>query len=711
MQKEIESLRSLQELIAKDLNVLETSNLKQANPAQYNSFKSRYNNLLKSIENYQIEREAAVDITITPQESFGFSAAWAKISANFDFYMEFEGGKEKVAEYQAKKIRLNIQNITSKVTRLNYIEVQQELAEVLEIYGEAVSTGLVAQSVKELIARFNYQVYKYKIEDLIHDTNADIEPFIPFVMEDIHAILEDDDNGVALSVKEKLQVYLLNSDLIRSNFNRVVALINLGFTQNELAEKTVEGELNQPLFKESDLKKEFTPVSGELRETLDKIIFKAKTKLTQWEKLYNYIFRHAEGDMLRILIADISYGDDKPFLQYCIETEHRNHFEQVIDLLIKNNFTDVKYLAESILAGSLPNKIEEVLKLKAAFENRGKDYSYDIDCAVLAHAAEIEPKEMVEYIMATGSELLRRYVRKSSNTEYTTLKYLRYLNETGKRELYGFVSILVPRPKVRVIDPEIKNARTIPREAMPTIKIGEKSEEPKVQILEVRKPKLTTINEGDSKVRILNEDESYKEASQKGQITHFVVQVLEDDPSKCKVSIIIQDKTGKQITSYKRTRKFDMEFINEVLPSIYSQVCGDLPTDEHKKATSIAYTSVDGLRKLSFGNLSPEQMEMVQNMQRNVEQTLFSDPEEFIVISDVNPANITTLDQFIEMLQNIGNTEDVLVAIYEYFKDSVKYNYDELQVVKFDRAYEHKQLEAIKDLLFENKNNAQETKA
>lgn len=707
MQKEIESLKSLQELIKEDLNVLETSNLKLANPDQYNSFRARYNSLLKSIENYQIEREAAIDITITPQESFGFSAAWAKISAGFDFYMNFEGGKERVAEYQAQKIRLNIENITSKVTRLNYLEVQKELDEVLKIYGESVSTALVAQSIKELITRFNYQVYKYKIEDLIHDTNADIESFIPFVMEDIHAILEDDDNGVALCVKEKLQVYLLNSDLIRSNFNKVVMLINLGFTQDEFAEKTIDDELNQSLFKESDLEKEFIPITAELRGTLDKIIFKAKARLSQWEKTYNYIFRHAEGDMLRILIADISYGDDKPFLRYCIKTEHRNYFEQIIDLLIKNNFTDVKYLTESIIAGNLPNKIEEVLKLKDAFETRGKDYSYDIDCAVLAHAAEIEPQEMLEYIMATGSELLRRYVAKSNNVEYTTLKYLRYLNDAGKRELYGYISVLVPNPKVRFIDPEVQKTRTIPRGTMPTMKIDKPSEEPKVRIIDDKKSKAITIVDEESKIRVITETESYEEALQKGQITHFVVEVLKDDPSRCKVSIILQDKMGKQTIPYKRTRKFDSQFINEILPSIYTQVCGGLPTDEQKKATSIAFTSVDGLRKLSFGNLSPEQMELIQNMQSHVEQTLFPNKKTSMTKYD-NSANVTTMDQFMEMLQNLGNTEDVLVAIYEYFRDFVKYNYDELQVVKFNRSYETEQLETIKDLLFENKMNTSE---
>lgn len=60
-------------------------------------------------------------------------------------------------------------------------------------------------------------------------------------------------------------------------------------------------------------------------------------------------------------------------------------------------------------------------------------------------------------------------------------------------------------------------------------------------------------------------------------------------------------------------------------------------------------------------------------------------------------------EQFITMLSNLSSTEDVLVAIYDYFKENVTYNYDELQVVKYQR-YENEYLKNISDLIAQNKN-------
>lgn len=115
----------------------------------------------------------------------------------------------------------------------------------------------------------------------------------------------------------------------------------------------------------------------------------------------------------------------------------------------------------------------------------------------------------------------------------------------------------------------------------------------------------------------------YKEALQNGQIAHFVVQTL-DNPNLCHVKIILQDKMGRQIVFWEETRSFDSQFAYEVLPSIYNQVCGGLPAEVYQKEASIAFFSVDGTRKMSLGNLTPEQMKVVQDMQTFVEQRMFS---------------------------------------------------------------------------------------
>jgi len=61
-------------------------------------------------------------------------------------------------------------------------------------------------------------------------------------------------------------------------------------------------------------------------------------------------------------------------------------------------------------------------------------------------------------------------------------------------------------------------------------------------------------------------------------------------------------------------------------------------------------------------------------------------------------------DSFIKTLRSIDNTMDILFAIFNYFKINVSYNYDELQVVKFQRAEDERFL-AIRDLSFQNRTN------
>lgn len=37
-----------------------------------------------------------------------------------------------------------------------------------------------------------------------------------------------------------------------------------------------------------------------------------------------------------------------------------------------------------------------------------------------------------------------------------------------------------------------------------------------------------------------------------------------------------------------------------------------------------------------------------------------------------------TYDKFIQLLKGLNSTDEVLVAIYNYFKNNVSYNYDQL---------------------------------
>ncbi len=61
-------------------------------------------------------------------------------------------------------------------------------------------------------------------------------------------------------------------------------------------------------------------------------------------------------------------------------------------------------------------------------------------------------------------------------------------------------------------------------------------------------------------------------------------------------------------------------------------------------------------------------------------------------------------EQFIKILSNLTSTEEVLMVLFNYFKNNVSYNYDELQVVKYQRG-EHDDLRSIIYLITQNKND------
>ena len=63
--------------------------------------------------------------------------------------------------------------------------------------------------------------------------------------------------------------------------------------------------------------------------------------------------------------------------------------------------------------------------------------------------------------------------------------------------------------------------------------------------------------------------------------------------------------------------------------------------------------------------------------------------------------------RFMEELKKLTSTEEVLLFIYAYFKKSVSYNYDQLQIVKYNN-YEEPLLINIKEFIQSNKDNGTE---
>ena len=63
-------------------------------------------------------------------------------------------------------------------------------------------------------------------------------------------------------------------------------------------------------------------------------------------------------------------------------------------------------------------------------------------------------------------------------------------------------------------------------------------------------------------------------------------------------------------------------------------------------------------------------------------------------------------DDFIDFLRSQNTTEEVLLQIYNYFKNNVSYNYDQLQVVKYKNR--DGELNSIYELIEDNKDNKSE---
>lgn len=532
--RENESLKSLKERIDGDLGILETSNLSQVNHEKYEEFKTKYSNLNQKLLNYQTVSNPE-GLTLEPITIFSLNAEFAQISSEFENFMKYQGNRNIVAN-QIDTIKHNLESIIAKLRRSNYKEIKKELDYTIEMYSNILNNVIGLQEIDELIKRFNYQVYKYKIEDLICDDSTNITLFIPYVLEDINRILND--SQVSTCIKDKLQVYLFNTDLIKSNFNKVIILINIGIDKKQIDEKDLNNELNRNIYKESDLEKVYHPLSNDTIKRMETILFSLSTRLkikldtlfyrrsnvacSEHDVYYKQIFKCFKGDLLKEIIAELCYGK---FYQFCIKHNDIDLLNRTIDDLIYNNFLDFRYLAESIFGNNIPNPISEILRLRAALKNYGKDYSYDIDCVVFAHVKEINPQDLVDYIIATESELLRRYVLKSGNEEYLNSDFNNY---------------------------NLKK---------PTIIYG---------------------------IRIINE---------KKQAKAVKLNILEN------------------------------KYLN--------------------------------------------------------------------------------YDQFIQMLHSLNSTDEILLAIFEYFKKYVSYNYDELQVVKFQRG-ESELFENIRELLFQNKTNSTE---
>lgn len=115
--------------------------------------------------------------------------------------------------------------------------------------------------------------------------------------------------------------------------------------------------------------------------------------------------------------------------------------------------------------------------------------------------------------------------------------------------------------------------------------------------------------------------ETYKQTiADPTQSTFMAITILQDDPSKCKYTLSTMDKrTGERKTVQEIITDFNGRFSMETLPSLYNQLCDGVPAIDYEKEKGITFQNMDNSKMMGFSNLSPEQMQLIQNMKQFVD--------------------------------------------------------------------------------------------
>lgn len=400
------SLKHVQELINKDIERLEKSNLRGANKEKYDELKNDYSALSRKIFSYQNSDNNG--LTINPYTTNALFSEFAKISANFDFYMSFMEGYKEVETYQINKVKNNLTTISNKLNKDNLKEVEDEFKNAINLYKNILAHAIEAQEIKEIINSFNYRVYKYKIDKLTIDTTLNQDDFISFVLNDINTILED--NEVSLNIKNELQKYILDVNLIKDNFNKIIILINLGFNKKNLSKEEIENELNQNFYKEISFK----------LPSVDLTKYKLPEKRVSFMK-----------DIEKIGNATIVYDEEFIGALACYIGNNSYDKSDILELVnyLKNipYLDNIRYLCESILIythGSVIPLTWIIEGLKK-IGNRSKslnDVLIDIDSAVIAHLDIIDDRVLLNYLTDLDNHsLIIEYLLKNNNEKYNNV--------------------------------------------------------------------------------------------------------------------------------------------------------------------------------------------------------------------------------------------------------------------------------------------------
>lgn len=366
--------------IAEELNKIETSGLEKVNFKLYTELKQACTSLDESISLYELKAGNIKWNDLINE--------WARIGALFDFYMDTTGFKA-VLDNQIFEVKQNLERVASELNSDNYELIEKKFQATKDLYANILNAGFNTLEIKELTNRFNYQVLKYKIADFILDDSNDFNIYILFILNDIERILNS--NEVSSNIKDNLRIYKVDNSLIKDNFIKVMRLIVLAETKKQVSDRELDKYINSVIYKESDIKKEYHKPSKEIQG-------ESETVPDDLKKIFEY-FKEAAKEMVPAAILNqIRISGSITHRSVCVET------------LINNNFKDVRYLFDALLANE---KSYWAIEFKKKFLKYGVDVSYELDCAFIAYKDTLSSEDLANYIIKTNNEYFINYIIKN----------------------------------------------------------------------------------------------------------------------------------------------------------------------------------------------------------------------------------------------------------------------------------------------------------
>ncbi|MCX4254230.1 MAG: hypothetical protein OSJ63_03040 [Bacilli bacterium] len=379
------NIASFKKSIEDTASIINTSGLREVNDEFFRVLSGLIRDLNLKIISYENKLG-----TISPDELANDKAT---IAALFEFYMK-EGGAKEIANNQIKTIKENLESIATKANDSNYNEVATEFEDTLKMYHGILKTASNSNIITALVAKFRYQIFKYKLKVKMLDDRININSIISFIIEDIATILED--NQVSLELKEELRKYALDVNLIREHFQEILILITLGLTKKSVTKKDISDALTSTYFYESEFQKEYHEPSDEIKKDT-----KDYTSLT-------YVYQSWKHNVKEYVAA----------LLLCVESKKWRFPEDEIKNLVAQGFQDVKYLAEALIVNE---HYEALIYYRNIFISIDKLYAKDFDLAVMAYRESIKPDFLADYSVnhATyGQEFLINYMFSSGKNSY-----------------------------------------------------------------------------------------------------------------------------------------------------------------------------------------------------------------------------------------------------------------------------------------------------